>query len=202
MADEKKSPPGGVYTAMSPEQAEELMGKGTLQVTPKPRTIAETFTAENLEKFILGEITWGQLQGITVEETYSIAEYAYQQYQQGRFFEAAKLFEALVIFNPYDAYFHSMLGACYQMLDNKDLALIEYTSAIELDPNQIQARVNRAELRLQKGEFEPALDDLQRAVELDPKGDDPAGVRARALAAATAQAIESLTEMIRNKKKP
>ena len=36
---------------------------------------------EDVEKFIMGEITWGQLQGITMEQAYHIAEYGYQLFQ-------------------------------------------------------------------------------------------------------------------------
>ena len=50
--------------------------------------------------------------------------------------------------------------------------------------------MNRAEIFLQHGDIEKALKDLKKAIELDPKGEKPFGVRARALAAATASVLE------------
>jgi tetratricopeptide (TPR) repeat protein len=150
------------------------------------------FNEENLRRFVLGEITWGQLQGLTMEEAYAYAELGYTQFEQGRYNEARAIFEGLVISNPYDAYFHCMLGAIYARLDMQEEAAEEYTIAIELDPENIAAYVNRAEILLQHGEFEIAMDDLKNAIKLDPKGDDPSGIRARALAGATAAIIEEI----------
>jgi len=147
---------------------------------------------ENIKKFILGEMTWGQLHGITMEEAYAMAELGYIQFEQGRYGEAQSIFEGLVITNPYDAYFHAMLGAIYARKDMQEEAAEEYTIAIELDPENISAYVNRAEILLQHGEFEIAMEDLRNAIKLDHKGEDPSGLRARALAGATAAIIEEI----------
>ena len=53
-------------------------------------------------------------------------------------------------------------------------------------------RLIGAELLLQHGEFEYAMEDLKEAIQLDPESEDPAGIRARALAAATAGLIEQV----------
>lgn len=152
---------------------------------------AETpFNEENAAKWLFGEITWGQLNGITMEEAYAMAELGYMQFEQGRYNDAQAIFEGLIITNPYDAYFHSMLGAIYARKDMQEEAAEEYTIAIELDPENIAAYVNRAEILLQHGEFEIAMDDLKNAIKLDQKGEDPSGIRARALAGATAAIIE------------
>lgn len=202
MAD--KTPPNSSGTSapeMTVEELQEAFGRGEIEL-PRPQdpTIESQFTTQNLEKFILGEITWAELQGMTVKDAYAFAEYGYRQFKEGRYHEAGQIFEALVVCNPYDAYFHTMLGACLQMIDEKDAAIDEYTSAVELDDHQLQAYVNRGELLLQKGQFEAALKDLKRATELDPTGQDPAAVRARALAAATAQAINDLADFIEKQK--
>ena len=137
-------------------------------------------------------MTWGQLHGITMEEAYAMAELGYQQFEQGRYDEAQSIFEGLVITNPYDGYFHSMLGAIYARKDMQEEAAEEYTIALELDPENIAAYVNRAEILLQHGEFEIAMEDLRNAIKLDAKGEDPSGLRARALAGATAAIIEEI----------
>jgi type III secretion system low calcium response chaperone LcrH/SycD len=190
-ADEDDAP---VYDL---DELDEKIEKGEIELPrQKAMDIEEAYTPENLEKFILGEITWAQLQGMTMDEAYNIAEYAYGLYQEGKYHDARTVFEGLVICNPYDAYFHNMLGAVYQQLDMKEEAAEEYTIAIELDGDNLHAHVNRGELLLQNGEFDKALDDLKKAIELDPDGRDAAGVRARALAMATANAMEALQKLV------
>ena len=157
------------------------------------------FNQENFRKFVMGEITWAQLQGLTMEEAYAFAELAYTLFEQGKYDEAQTIFEGLVISNPYDAYFHSMLGAIYARKDMQEEAAEEYSIAVELDPENISAYVNRAEILLQHGEFELAMDDLQAAIKLDPKGEDPSGLRARALAGATAAIIEEILQQKQQK---
>jgi tetratricopeptide (TPR) repeat protein len=175
--------------------------KEPFEARPGQPTLEDTFTAENVEKFILGDITWGQLHAITQEDAYTFAKYAYAQYEAGRFFDAKKIFQALVIINPYDAYYHMMHGACLQMLDENEAALDEYTAAIQLDNTNIQALVNRAELNLQSARFEEAARDLKRVSDLDPKGTGPATQRARALAYATAQAILTFQGVLNKEQK-
>lgn len=152
------------------------------------------FNEENFKKFVLGEMTWAQLQGMSMEEAYAFAELAYTLFEQGKYDDAQTIFEGLVISNPYDAYFHAMLGAIYARKDMQEEAAEEYSIAIELDPESISAYVNRAEILLQHGEFEIAMEDLKAAIKLDPKGEDPAGLRARALAGATAAIIEEILQ--------
>ena len=180
-------------TLYTPEQLLEMVEKGEIE----PDFIDEppnTMTEENWEKFVMGDITWAQLEGMTMEEAYAIADLGYTFYEQGKYDDAQTLFEGLVISNPYDGYFHTMLGAIYAKKDMHEEAAEEYSIAIELDPENISAYVNRGELLLQHGEFEYAMDDLKAAIELDPNGEDPSGIRARALAAATAAIIKEILE--------
>jgi len=179
-----------IYT---PEQLLEMVEKGEIQ----PDYIDEppnTMTEENWEKFVMGEITWAQLEGMTMEEAYAIADLGYTFFEQGKYDDAQTIFEGLVIGNPYDGYFHTMLGAIYAKKGMHEEAAEEYSIAIELDPENISAYVNRGELLLQHGEFEYAMDDLKAAIDLDPNGEDPSGIRARALAAATAAIIKEILE--------
>ncbi|HJL40147.1 MAG TPA: hypothetical protein RMG48_02505 [Myxococcales bacterium LLY-WYZ-16_1] len=173
----------------------EAVEKGELRIEyVDPPNPIENFTEENFKKFLLGKITWAQLEGMTMEQAYAIAEFGYTMYQQGRYKDARTLFEGLVIGNPYDPYFHAMLGAIYTRMDMPEEAAQEFSIAIELDPEDINSFVNRGELLLQHGEFEHAMEDLKAAINLDPEGKNPASLRARALAAATAAAIKELLD--------
>lgn len=168
-------------------------GEIEIEYVDPPNPI-DNFTEENFKKFLFGKITWAQLEGMTMEQAYAIAEFGYTMYQQGRYKDSRTLFEGLVIGNPYDPYFHAMLGAIYTKLDMHEEAAQEFSIAIELDPEDINSYVNRGELLLQHGEFEYAMEDLKAAIDLDPEGKNPASLRARALAAATAAAIKELIE--------
>jgi tetratricopeptide (TPR) repeat protein len=156
----------------------------------KEGEVPASFTQDNLVKFVVGEITWAELTGLTMQEAYSFAEIAYNLFEQGKYEQAQTIVEGLVISNPYDGYFHGLLGAIYGRKGMHEEAQEEYTIALDLDPTNLSAYVNRAEIFLQHGDIEKALKDLKKAIELDPKGEKPFGVRARALAAATASILE------------
>lgn len=193
MSENDKKPDDGEDEELSNEELMKMLDDGEIEI----RTFADIdspFTEENLKKFLLGEITWAQLQGITMEQAYAFAEMAYTLFEQGKYDEAQAIFEGLVISNPYDAYFHSMLGAIYARKDMQEEAAEEYSISIELDPDNIIPYVSRAEILLQHGEFQLAMGDLKKAIDLDPKGEDPSGLRARALAGATAAIIEEILE--------
>lgn len=202
MADEKKPAQSeevadAAIENMSVEEMQDRIAKDEIELPHQAvEEIEDLYTPENIDKFIMGEITWAQLQGMTLDEAYAIAEYGYGLYQEGKFHESRTLFEGLVLCNPYDAYFHNMLGAVFQQLDMEEEALESYTAAVDLDEENLHAIVNRGELYLKNGEFDKALDDLYKAVQLDPEGKNPAALRARALAMATAQAITALKEII------
>ncbi len=180
---------------MTADDVVKAVEKGEIEIEyVDPPNPIDNFTEENFKKFLFGKITWAQLEGMTMEQAYAIAEFGYTMYQQGRYKDARTLFEGLVIGNPYDPYFHAMLGAIYTKLDMHEEAAQEFSIAIELDPEDINSYVNRGELLLQHGEFEYAMEDLKAAIDLDPEGKNPASLRARALAAATAAAIKELIE--------
>ncbi len=156
--------------------------------------LADSFTEENLTKFLLGEKTLAQVLGLSMEEAYSIAELAYSLMEQGNLEDALALAEGLVVCNPQDGYMHSLLGSIYLKKGMTDEALYQFSLAVELDPSDIASWVNRGEILLNKGEFELALDDFKKAIELDPDGENPAGNRARALVTMTAALIRKVME--------
>jgi len=201
MADTKKTADDATVTEFlkntDVHEMQRLIDKGEVELpTSSPPTIEDTYTFENIDKFILGEITWGQLQGITVEQAHAIAQIGYGLYKEGKYHDAKTVFEGLIICNPYDSYSHNMLGAVYQKLDMNDEALESYTHATDMDQENLDAWVNRGELFLQNGDFDKALEDLKRAIKLDPDGKEAAGMRARALAVAVARALNAIQKIM------
>ena len=101
---------------------------------------------KDMESFIYGDATWAETQGIPRQLLFDVAEQAYLKFKGGRLKEAKDLFKGLTILDHTIGYFHTALGAIYQKEQLYFDALAEYTVAIELDPNDITAYVNRGEV--------------------------------------------------------
>jgi Flp pilus assembly protein TadD len=151
----------------------------TMELSPK--------TVERVEAFLRGEMTWAQVKGMTFQEAASLARLGCDYADAGQLEEAKIIFEALVAGNPKDGASRAALGTVYQKLDRIPDAREQYDAALELDPTNPVALVNRGELRVKDGDKE-GLRDLARAADADPKGTTSAGRRAAALVKAIALA--------------
>jgi len=162
-----------------------------------PRRDPNSYSQQELVDMIQGgEITWAELTGLTMQDAYAFAEIAYNLFEQGKYDQAQTVVEGLVISNPYDGYFHSLLGSIYGRKGMHEEAQEEYSIALELNPKDLASYVNRAEILLQHGEIEGTLKNLKKTIKLDPKDEEPFGIRARALAQATVSVLE---EALRDK---
>ena len=135
----------------------------------------------DLEEFIQGDSTWAEVQGIPQQMLLDIAERGYLKFKSGRMKEAEILFKGLSALDHKTAYYHTALGAIYQKQENYLDALAEYTAAIELDPEDATAYVNRGEIYYLLGSDDLPLQDFESAIQLDPQGKDPWANRARFL---------------------
>lgn len=134
-----------------------------------------------VERFIEGEITWAELQGVPPQLLFQMAEYGYLQFQRGKLAEAETIFKGLSVLDHKRAYHHAVLGAIYQKMDKLGDALAEYTVALEMDPKNLSSYVNRGEIYYRLGYVEEPLEDFERAIALDPQGKDPWANRAKFL---------------------
>jgi tetratricopeptide (TPR) repeat protein len=82
------------------------------------------------------------------------------------------------------------LGAAAQQCEEDEEAIAAYERALGSDANDIEVTVNLAELYLNQLAIEKAATLLKRALELDPKIQHPAGVRARVLIMKTKKQIK------------
>ncbi len=171
-------------------------------------TEEDTCTEEELEEavkgFLLGDITLAQLEGLSAEELYQVADMGYNLMEEGKLEDARKIFEGLYCYNPFDSYFHSALGAIYQRQGQLESSFDHYLSSVELYDEDIQTWTNLGEVALelstvlaQSGDndraaemFVTAADALTRAVELDPNDEHPAGTRARVLVQVTVGSMQ------------
>jgi predicted Zn-dependent protease len=139
-----------------------------------------------------GKMTFAEAMGLTRSEAYGIAFVAHRWFQHGQGARAKKILEMLIMANPKDAYFHALLGGIHGREGNDDKALEHYSAAIKLDPNNLTARVNRADLYLRRGVLDKALNDLVAATKIDPRGKTALGKRALALARTTSKSLHAV----------
>ncbi len=137
--------------------------------------------AERLEKVATGQATIAQAVGLTKNDLYRIAEKAYQLFSQGKLDEARRIYEGLVAADPFDSVFHCHLGAVLWRSGEMDRAFEEYDAAVRYNLANIDALAGRGELLIARGEIEKGIEDLRRAVEIDPNCSRPSTQRARAL---------------------
>jgi predicted Zn-dependent protease len=138
------------------------------------------------------EITWAEAMDLTRNEAFGIAQGAYRLFEFGQHERARRTMEGLAILNPRVGAFHALVGAMAGRMGDDSAAEAAYTAAIAVEPDNLAARVNRAEMRLKAGNLGDALDDLVAATTVDPRGKTPLGKRAQALARVTSQALREL----------
>lgn len=155
-----------------------------------------------LQEVASGKKTWAEVMNLTRQEAFGMAQGAYRLFEFGQHQQATKVMEALVIMNPKAASFHALLGGMLGRMGDDDGADVRYSEAIRLEPKNLAARVNRAELRLKRGQIPEALEDLVAATAADPKGQSPLGRRAHALAKTTSTALKELIARHRGGARP
>jgi Flp pilus assembly protein TadD len=144
---------------------------------------------KKLEQFKKGELKFTQIFNLDRSQIASLMLCGHNLFSQGRLEEARCIFEGLTLLDPALPYPHCILGAIYQRMKKYDVAILRYTRAIELFPQDIVSITNRAEIYLNQGKFLEAAKDLKTVIELDPHKKDVTANRARVLAAMTAEEL-------------
>lgn len=142
------------------------------------------------------KITLQEVAGIKDSDVNAILTVGALMYEQGRLNEAEDLLRGAVLLNNNSALAHSSLGTVLTAAGKHDEALVELDDAIKLDAKDISAYVNRAEIHLQRADFQAASEDLKRAIELDPEATNSAANRAREIIVAMNQLISNLESQI------
>lgn len=145
---------------------------------------------EFAERLARGEITLADLIGMSKERQYEIAKVGYQLMNSGKLDEARAIYRGLVAADPFDSVFHCHLGAIQLRLGEIEAAIKEFTSALQLNSKNVEALAGRGEANLNRGQLAEAISDLRAAVELDPRGERPATLRAQALLLALREAAQ------------
>jgi tetratricopeptide (TPR) repeat protein len=127
--------------------------------------------------------------GINSEQIAALLITGHCCYTQGRLEDARKIFEGLVVLDGSNHYVHGILGSVYQRQNQFDLALLHYSNAITLFPNDVNALTNRGEIFVKLGRFQEAAEDFTKAIQLDPDRKDSAANRARLLVSIVQDAL-------------
>jgi tetratricopeptide (TPR) repeat protein len=139
------------------------------------------YSPTELEVFLAGNRTLAEIEGITKDEQYRMAEVGYRFLTEGKLEKGKQVFFGLVALDPYDAYFLTCLASAHQQLKDTREAERLYSRALEINPFQTTARAHRGEIRAMDGRLKEAIDDLTQAIKDDPEGKDPAVKRAAVL---------------------
>ncbi len=83
-----------------------------------------------------------------------------------------------------NADFHHLRGLILERVDRPQQALAAYGDALALDDGHPEARLNRANLRLEQGDLPGALQDAELLLQRHPRAEKPWNLRARAAALA------------------
>lgn len=149
----------------------------TLEIDTDP---ALRYHVRKLDELLSAPSPADALRSMTRHELAEMSLFGHQLFESGRLEEARVVFEGLVGLDVADAFPHTMLGTVYLAMGRPDRAAALFEAALAIDPDDLAARVYRAELRLQSADGRRAVQTLQAVVAAGPPG-DPFVERARRL---------------------
>jgi tetratricopeptide (TPR) repeat protein len=106
-----------------------------------------------------------------VEDIYRIAERGYSLHMQGRYAEAAVIFDGLVSADPENVYCRDALAAAWLALGEPQLAIGQLSAILSAIPGHVGARARRAEAYLQLHNLTAARSDLDFLKRLLPENE-------------------------------
>ena len=136
-----------------------------------------------IESILFGDLN------ITAAQLASSLRFANLLIAQGQYPRAENLLLRLVLVDPENPYVRALLGSIQQKQNQYEKAIVNYSKAISAYPEDINSLVNRGELYLHAGQLEKAAADLTKAIQLDPNGKHPSGIRARLLVSMALNAL-------------
>lgn len=167
-------------TRIRPRSVDDAFRLTNKDVEPELAEEERVYPPRLMEAFTEGRITLGDLEGITKQEQYQMAEVGHAYLTQRKFEQAKTVFEGLLALDPFDAYFNMALASIAQQEERYESALQLYTRALEINPFSPTAYANRGEIKVMQGELQTGVEDLVKAMELDPTMKEPATERAKA----------------------
>jgi tetratricopeptide (TPR) repeat protein len=98
--------------------------------------------------------------GWTKEEIYLLLERGYALFKQGRYREAAVIFDGVTALDPLNSYARTALAAVCLVIGEPQRAASELSFVLNQNPADKAARAQRCEAYCQVGKWDEALQDL------------------------------------------
>ena len=128
--------------------------------------------ADSIKSLVRDNATLKQLKGISNEELEAIYSLAFGYYNTGRFEEALKLFQFLVLFDHLNKKYWLGLGAVQQVMKDYTNAIASYGYCSFLDLTNPKPQLHVAECFLALGDKKNAASSLEALNEYCPKDTD------------------------------
>ena len=128
--------------------------------------------AENVKALIQDQATLKQLKGVTNDELEAVYSLAFGYYQTGKYEDAHKLFQFLVLFDHLNAKFWFGLGATQQALKDYQGAVVSYGYCSFLKLDNPKPQLHAAECFLALGDKRNAASSLEALEAYCPKDTD------------------------------
>lgn len=171
------------------EEFPETKAKRTQIIDPTPAR--RKHLTEVLMQFLEDKVSLAEMKGIKRDDLFRLAEAGYIKFKHGRLDEAEKIYQALIILDHRNAYFHNVMGAIHQKRGRPIEAILEYGIAIKLNKNDVPSYVNRGEIYLRHKNYRKAAEDFRAAIIMDEEGKNLWANRARSLVIAIKRSIEA-----------
>ena len=143
---------------------------------------------EAAKQFVNDYATLGELKGISHQELEAVYSLGFTNYRTGRYEDAAKLFQLLVLFDHLNPKYWLALGAVQQVAKDYKGAISSYAYASFLDLENPKPQLHAAECFLALGDKTNAASSLMALDEYCPK-ETETGREYRAKAAALRKQI-------------
>lgn len=137
--------------------------------------------AKKIEGFLKGEVGWSEVFNFTPEQMQQMAEMGYTHFKVGRYQDAERFFKVLTILDFDNYYYHSMMGSILQRQKRDGEAIVEYTQAIETNPNDFISLTNRGEIFMKHGWIKDATRDFEKVLSLHGAEENAWAHRAKTL---------------------
>ena len=153
-----------------------------------PSTLTQEQIAAAARQFVSDYTTLGELKGISHQELEAVYSLGFTHYRTGRYEDAAKLFQFLVLFDHLNPKYWLALGAVQQVAKDYQGAISSYGYASFLDLENPKPQLHAAECFLALGDRQNAASALMALEQYCPT-DTETGREYRAKAAALRKQI-------------
>lgn len=144
---------------------------------------------ELADKFVNGELTWAEIRNVPPGLLKFLARVAYQEFQSGHYEKAEALFKGLAVLDHKNWYYRAALGAVFQKRGQYERAVEEFSTALQLNPNEVTSLVNRGQCYLVLDDPEAASSDFNAASTLPLPPQNPWLKRAQSLSRVAAARV-------------